>query len=278
MRLVFIDDSQQLTPPRQGLGPLLAMGGVIVPDEHVRALGDALAGIKRAAGVPDEEELKWKPPKGSYLAGADGEVVKKLRLDLLSAAESHHARSIVVVLDHGAAYINESGATVGGIVLKWLFERVTMHLRDHESRGLIVSDKPGGGSSQEGKWLHETLNLTNFGTEYVQPDGIALPILTAPSHHVPHLQLADLIVAATTAAVAGRESGLALKRSLLALAHRHSLGDINGAGLVLFPECYNLYYWALGATSWSKPSKLTRTSLPVTGFRYDTDDGLPLRP
>ena len=48
-----------------------------------------------------------------------------------------------------------------------------------------------------------SVELTNYGTEYVQTDRVVLPILTARSDHVPHLQLAELVVGATAAAVAG---------------------------------------------------------------------------
>jgi hypothetical protein len=91
-------------------------------------------------------------------------------------------------------------------------------------------DKPGGNSAQEGRWLTETLTLTNDGTEYVEPGRVVLPILTASSHHVPHLQLADLVVAASTAAVAGRKSGLDLTK-LRELVEQAAAGT--GSALVI---------------------------------------------
>lgn len=75
-----------------------------------------------------------------------------------------------------------------------------MHLGDVGDIGLVIADKPRDGTAEENKWLAASLDLTNHGTEYIEPDKIVLPIVTAHSHHVPHLQLADLIVAATTAA------------------------------------------------------------------------------
>ena len=99
----------------------------------------------------------------------------------------------------------------------------------------MIADKPGGGHKEDSRWLAETLQLTSDGTEYVTPGRIVLPIVTAHSHHLPHLQLADLVVAATTAAVAGRQSGLSLGPLLAKLMHRHKLGDANGAGIVLWP-------------------------------------------
>ncbi|MEU7819141.1 hypothetical protein [Pseudonocardia sp. NPDC049154] len=104
-----------------------------------------------------------------------------------------------------------------------------------------------------------------------------MPVLTADSQHLPHLQLADLVVAATTAAVAGVPAGLHLKDQLRALAHRHALGDLNGAGLVLFPDYVNLYYWALGEGSWSKVGRMSGWTLPAPKLDWGASDGLSLR-
>jgi hypothetical protein len=193
---------------------------------------------------------------------------------MLKAAIDHNIKSIVVIIDQSAAYTQRSQAEVGRELLKWLFERISMLLDDYDDIGIMIADKPGGGSADEGRWLADTLRITGDGTEYVEPGKIVLPIVTAPSHHVPHLQLADLVVASTTAAIAGRKSGLDLGHILVELMHRHSLGDVNGAGLVLFPPKYNLYYHAFGETSCSKPGRNTGFGLPVKGEPYCDDDGL----
>lgn len=135
-----------------------------------------------------------------------------------------------------------------------------MYLSDHDDVGMVIADKPGGGSVQETRWLAGTLKLTNDGTEYVTPDRVVLPIVTATSRHVPHLQLADLVTAATTAAVAGRPSGLRLRELLLALAHKHALGYAGGAGIVLWPRQPNLFYWAFGEASGHFPRRGTATT------------------
>ena len=141
--------------------------------------------------------------------------------------------------------------------------------------GLVIADKPGGGSAEENKWLAASLDLTNHGTEYIEPDKIILPIVTAHSHHVPHLQLADLVVAATTAASAGRPRALELVPLLRPLMHRHRLRYVNGAGIVQFPEHMNLYYWAFGETGWARPSAMSGWALPRKGYDYADDPGLP---
>jgi hypothetical protein len=212
------------------------VGCVLVPERAVAGYAAELDAIRTEFGVPPGEEIKWKPARGSFLATAGGELVTRLRIRMLKAAIGWEIRSAVVVWDHGAAWRDRSKQEVGREILKYLYERISMYLSDHDDVGIVIADKPGGGSVQETQWLAETLALTSDGTEYVTPDRVVLPIVTAPSHHLPHLQLADLVTAATTAAVAGRQSGLRLRGLLLAVAHKHARGYAGGAGIVLWPR------------------------------------------
>jgi hypothetical protein len=189
MRLVFLDDSEQTNPPRAGLRRLLAVGAVIVPEAAVAGYAADLAAIRTDLDVPPGEELKWKPSKGSFLASAGGEVNRTLRRRMLEAAIAQQVRTVVVIRDFGVSRIKTE---VGHELLRYLYERISMHLDAHDDLGIVIADKPGGGAREDGRWLAETLPLTDGGTEYVTADRIVLPIVTAPSHHVPHLQLADL--------------------------------------------------------------------------------------
>lgn len=56
--------------------------------------------------------------------------------------------------------------------------------------------------------------------------------------------------------------------------HRHKLGDVNGAGIVLWPRRYNLLYHAFGETGASLPSQNTGVTLPYAEWSYADDDGL----
>lgn len=283
MRLVFIDDSEQSDPPRRGLGPLVALGAVIVEDGQMAPYSEKLRAIRTRLGVPDGEELKWKPPKGSHLSTAGGEVTADLRRSMLEAAQECGIRSAVVVLDHGAAYTSMSTAEAGLKVLAWLYERIEMCLNDSEDLGVVIADQPGGGAKAEKKWLTETLDLTSNGTRYVKAERVVMPIVTAPSDHVPHLQLADLVTAATTAAVAGRKSGLDLAPLLKDLAHTRVTGETGGAGIVLWPkELYDLHWWVFGEEYYRRgnvgfplgPHDTSAGPFARAGRPYLKDDGL----
>ncbi len=71
----------------------------------------------------------------------------------------------------------------------------------------------------------------------MKSERVVLPMVIAPSHHVPHLALADLVAAATTAAIPGRPGGLALAPLLNQLAHKNVRDLAGGAGIVLPSPC-----------------------------------------
>lgn len=270
MRLAFIDDSEQTRPVRAGVGKLMALGCIIVPESEVSALGKSIIRDCREHGVPEGEEMKWNPPKGSYLKSAGGEVVAGLRKRLLWSAIAHQVVSVVVIIDTGSVYRGKSRDEIGQILLKWLYERISMCLAASGERCIVIADKPGGGAKEEGNWLAKTLELTQNGTEYIQPDRVMMPIVTAPSHHVPHLQLADLVVAATTAAVAGHQQAVEMGPLLAKIAHRNAFGLVGGAGIVMYPrnELANLLHWVFAEDSFARVSMNSGVTLPWSEWRY----------
>jgi Protein of unknown function (DUF3800) len=274
VRLVFLDDSEQTDPPRAGLRRLLAVGAVIVPEAAVGAYAADLATIRTDLNIPPGEEIKWKPARGSFLASAGGQTILTLRTRMLEAAITRQVRTVVVIRDFGVSRIR---AEVGQELLRYLYERISMHLDANDELGIVIADKPGGGPREDGRWLAETLPLTDGGTEYVAAERIVLPIVTAPSHHVPHLQLADLVVAATTAAVAGRPHGVELAPLLRELMVTSWYGNRGGSGIVLRPNALvNLYHWVFGEPHYMRNS--IGVPLPVSDQPYNTDEGLSTVP
>ena len=280
MKLVFIDDSSQRNSPRAGLGELVALGAVIVPEDQVTGFASDLIAIKTRLGVPQDEEIKWKPARGMFLAGAGGETVTQLRESMLNAAIARGITSVVHVLDHSLVYRDRTIVQVGQELLKWTYDKVAFGL---EGQGAVmIADKPGGGPAEESRWLAQTLAMTNDGTAYTAAGKVVLPVLTAGSHHVPHLQLADVVTAATTAAIAGRPHGLRLAPLLRQLARKNARGYAGGAGITLWPpELRDLLYWVFGEDTYVKgiigeqlgPSGTPPSTAPERPFREH--DGIP---
>lgn len=149
MRVAFLDDSEQASPPRAGIGNLLAFAAAIFPEQSLAPFDRDLSGIVTDLGIPAAEEIKWNPPRGSFLKSAGGELVKTLRRRMLEAAIEHQVRTVTVIIDHGARYQSYTKPELGQTILKWLYERVSMHLGDHGDIGIMIADKPGGGAKEE---------------------------------------------------------------------------------------------------------------------------------
>jgi hypothetical protein len=84
------------------LGELVAVGAVRVPESAVKPYANDLAAIRDELGVPNTEEIKWKPAKGSHLAGAGADTVRTLRQRMIETAIARDIRSAVVIWDRGS--------------------------------------------------------------------------------------------------------------------------------------------------------------------------------
>ena len=273
MWFVFADDSEEREPRRHGLGHLVGVGAVLFPETSLLDYTEGIRSLRMELGVPPEVELKWSPPGGSWLKTGDGNAIRTpLRKRMLTLACDLRARSLTVVWDRGS--LEWSVPDTRRAVLKYLYDKVSLCLEGLDDHGVVIADEPGGGLGDHKAWLAETLPLTDEGTDYTKPARIVLPITTAPSHHIPHLQLADLVASATTAAIAGNRYALELKPELVALAHRNFYGRIGGAGLTLWPpELRNLFHWVCGDDVYIRSG--TGAQLPTPGLPYEDSDGLP---
>jgi hypothetical protein len=104
MRVAFLDDSEQANPSGAGIGNLLAFAAAIFPEQSLAPFSKDLSDITAELGIPADEEIKWNPPKGSFLRGADGHLVKTLRRRMLEAASDCGVRTVTVIIDHNARY------------------------------------------------------------------------------------------------------------------------------------------------------------------------------
>lgn len=276
MRLVFVDDSEETDCQRQNIGPLVGVGAVVFPEEGIARYRDSIRQLRIELGVPPDTELKWSPDDGSWLkTPAGNEVRTDLRIRMLQLAAECDVTSVAVIWDRNRRdWVLEDTRSE---VLQYLYDKVSGCLRSLPGReiGIVIADEPGGGRTDHQAWLAHTLRLTDAGTPWTNPDQIVLPFVTAPSHHLPHLQLADLVTGATVAAVAGNPYALKLLSELKPIVHTNFYGTVGGAGLTLWPPTLaNLYFHLYGDSHrWHSGS---RVQLPYSGWDYYEDDGIPI--
>ena len=251
MYLMFVDDSGSGRGPlpREGLEELVVLGAVIIHEHQVAKYSTQVAELRSRLSIPEDVEYKWNPPKNSFLKEADEQIRVDLARGMLEAAAECDITTIVVACDQGRLGWEKSASEP--FLRPWIFERFEYYLTAKEGTGIAVWDEPGGGSKDRARFLVDSRTLMAEGTDYVKSGRILLPFLTAPSEHVALLQLADLVAAATTAALAGRRRGLDLLDLLRPLMRRNSWGLAGGYGLALWPRSplVGLYYWIAGDTS-----------------------------
>jgi hypothetical protein len=137
------------------MGPVVSVGGVLIEEAQLRPLSAAMDAIARKFGVPENEEFKWSPKKGSWIYDYLHEGSREdCYREILEAAAAHNAKAAVVCWN--TARTAEKDQAAFERCVDYLFERISMNLEDRGSSAIIVADKPGGGKDQEAEFL------TNF--------------------------------------------------------------------------------------------------------------------
>ena len=268
----FADDSAQRRPSRPGMGPLVAVGGLLVPGETLRDLEHGLEALCTGYGFPAGQEFKWSP--GHELWMRD-QLVDENRtaffVDTLALAATNHAQALVVVEDTKYALaIRESGDHEMDVVAMFL-ERSNNALTTRRRHGVVVVDRPTGGRPEETRYLIRCLESLHSGTKFVQHDHIAMNVLTTASELVRLLQLADVVVSCSVAYVSGENRySPPVFDHIRPLLGRGYLGTCGGSGFKIHPDLkyVNLYHWLLGDTIFWKRN--VGHTLPMKQFPYPT--------
>lgn len=285
MYFAFMDDSSRKRKdvPREGLGALHAYGAVIFPQESLQPYREQLARLRQELGVPAGTEFKWSPDGGPlHKKWSD---LHTARVRMLEAAIELNVRACVVVCAP-ELMPGWSETKLKGEMLEYLYERVTYALGEDE--GIMIADQPGGGRPDETRWLADALALDTDGTQYVKPADkqVLLPIITTRSDHVDHLQLADLVAAATTALIAGARTANPYKELIYKLLARNIRGYVGGTGLKFIPSArsnwralMNLAYWVFGsfgedAYVLPETASSVGTVLPHSAWIFASSSGL----
>jgi hypothetical protein len=248
MDLFIADDARQRTPTREGMGSLVAAGGLyFTGNGWVGATERAIDAMCTEAGFPPGEEFKWSPSRGSWMhRNLVGPERAAFFAKVLAAPRRAEARAIVVIED--TKYKRATSAkTPEDDVTRLLLERVETEMSRADVDGLVIADRPGGGGRDENKFLGRCLEMLRAGTDYVKHKHIALNVVSAPSEMIRVLQLADLVTSCTLAYVAGED-----QYAPTTFPHVRALmgGSVGGASVKIHPDIkyVNLYHWLFGDT------------------------------
>jgi hypothetical protein len=274
MDVFFLDDSRQPHPTRPGMGPLAAVGGVCVSEEAVRPLELGLDGLCQEAGFPDGEEFKWSPKDEHWMKR---NLVRAARRDfffgVMDLVAQHGVKAIVVLEDTSRGQADHTAPSAEDDVVRLFFERVDNYLSPN-GRGIVIADRPGGGQEDEDRFLAGCLGTLRSGTPYAQLERISLA-LTTSSHHARLLQVADLVVGATTACFAGECRYAPPMFERIRPLLREEGGRVGGVGLKIQPDFryMNLYHWLLGDDYYRRG--MAGVGLPRPGYSYAESPDAP---
>lgn len=268
MHFFFGDDAKQRTPTRDGMGPIIAAGGILVPGKSVRSLEDELDEACSFAGFPNHDEFKWSPGRELWmhrnLVGRDRAA---FFLDVLHRARSHGVRCVVAIAD------TSRNPATGKVphdqdVTSLLLERIHHRIPDDAEGCIVIVDRPTGGRTDEDDFLCNCLELIQSGTRYVKHSRIALSVLASPSRFVRLLQLADLVTSCTAARVSGEREYSPEVFAELVPMFTEEHGRRGGVSIKLHPDYLyaNLYHWLFGDEVLVR-SRST-VSLPLQGRNY----------
>jgi len=275
MEIFFADDSTQRAR-RDTMGSLASFGGIMVNEDVIKPLGLAVDGIASEFGIPPNTEIKWSPGKDNWIyANLLGKDREECYTRLVNTTRQFEAKALVVTWAQGCSSLKGDAAFQR--CLSYAFERITILLSKENKNGIVLADRPGGGRSEEDQLLASFLNRVRLGTEFVMPERVLLNILTAPSHMIRHLQIADLIVGATTAMVGGLyDYAPPIFDEIRPMFVRNSYALVGGTGLKICPDrLENLYYWVLKEDKYSLPNSDYFLSLPDSSRYYCSDEFKP---
>jgi len=232
VNILFIDDTQQLHGDRGYVG----IGGVIFHDDYLSDLPVLFNRKKALHSIPLKEEIKWSPPKDSWIAK---NLIDDNRIsaysDILGLVRSLNGKVIVAVIQGDAT--KQSLIEAKWKCIEFVTERFQLYLQTHEDRkGLIIADFPGSGK-EEKRLLRNYHQLLEKGTKYVKPSNIVMNLLTTESYLNPSLQIADLVVGITTGMCPPqRNYALQYWGIIKHNFHRNQNGKVMGCGLKVFPK------------------------------------------
>lgn len=273
MQFFFADDSTQKSC-REGMGKIVAFGGVLVDSKNLRRLSQNIDEIATRHGIPSGEEIKWSPRKGTWIyENLKDEARLSCYRSILEAANSAGCKAVIAICDYEMRNLKPEWGFERCVT--YALERVSTYLAQTSEESVIIADRPSGGHKEADDFLAAFSDHLASERNHMLDKTFAMTMLTAPSDMVRHLQLADLVVSVTAAMFAGQTKWASryfdLVRSTLL---SNTLGYIGGTGVKVYPdELTNLYYWVLGEKEFSKVGKNAAWPLPMPNYCFHATDG-----
>ncbi|MFA5375532.1 MAG: DUF3800 domain-containing protein [Dehalococcoidia bacterium] len=267
----FVDDAKQYKPTRDGMGPLVAVGGILVPGDSVWQVETDINKLCCDTGFPVDEPFKWSPGTDLWMrANLYGKKRREFFLKIIEILDSYDTTAIVVIEDTTSRTAttkvsHEMDATI------LLLERIHNNLQARKTQGVVLFSCPSGDKQTESVFLGECRNVLSLGTAYLRNKRILLNVLSSPQKFIRLLQVADLITSCTTAHVAGESRYSPPIFESIKKLFASDLSRIGGVGLKIHPDGRhaNLYYWLLGDTHFVK--HYSGVPLPIRSLPYFSD-------
>lgn len=273
MQFFFADDSSQ-NCARNGMEKLVAFGGVLVDAVQLKPLSQRIDNIAASYGLPREEEIKWSPRKGSWIYNnLKNEERLSCYTEVLQAANDYDCKVAVALCDYAMCNLKPEWGSERCVT--YALERVSLHLAKAKQEAVIIADRPSGGHKEADQFIASFLDRLNSEHNHISGETFSLNMLTAPSHMVRHLQLADLVVSITTAMFAGQAKWAGQYFDLVkSMLLKNALGYIGGTGVKVYPDqLINLYHWVLGENQFSKARAGLAWPIPSNKLRFHDNDG-----
>jgi hypothetical protein len=275
--LFLIDDASQRSPSRDGMGPMVGVGGLHVPSASVRQLERDLDALCARFGFPAGEEFKWSPERKAWMhANLRYDARRDFFLAGLGLAAKANTTAIVVAEDANRGRARRTSPTAEDDVVAMFLERADNLLAAIGNEALLVFDQPHGGRKRESAFLAGCMETISAGTAFTSMRRLALA-LSSDSKLVRLLQLADVVASCTLARVAGEATYSPPVFEAIRPLLRSQGGQVGGYGLKLHPDfCFmNLYYWLVGDERHDKARRGGVLPAPARQYHQSEDVARP---
>jgi len=268
MDFFFVDDASQPRPSRNGMGSLLAVGGIQIPEDILKNIDRDIHSICSDAGFPPNEPFKWSPGRELWMWGnLRGKNREEFYLSVLSKLHDYSIIAWVIIED--TKYNTATSATRHDMDVTQMFlERIHFTLGNKQCNGIVIVSQPGGDIDTENAFLTECTDILKEGTTFTQFDRIA-QVFSLNHRFSRLLQVADLITSCTTAYISGEDRFAPVVFGGVKPLLDKDRGRIGGIGVKLHPDIQyvNLYHWLLGDTMFIR--KNVGLGMPLPNHPYN---------